>query len=127
MDLSTLRASVERWAGILSSRIEVAQRKVFNSVGLIDTPIKEWYGTTTSVNGVFSFDISKAGFVQILHVDPQPIYNSESFNSQPYAALNTVSLIGITGKVVMGAAGVFKSDAMQAAPNVTVMIKVTGR
>lgn len=100
----------------------------FNSLGRITTgPIKEWYGTTTSVNGVWTVDISSAGFKQIMHVDPQPIYNSNNFNNQVYPSVNTVSLTSVTGRVSTGSSGVFKSDALTMAPNCTVMVKVTGR
>lgn len=100
----------------------------FNSAGIIPAgTIKEWYGTTTSVNGVWTVDISSAGFTQIMHVDPQPIYNSNDFNSQVYPSLNTVSLTSVTGRVSTGAPELFNSSTLMMAPNCTVMVKVTGR
>ena len=126
--LTELRANLDRYLSRIVNTAKKASRMAFNSAGIIPAgTIKEWYGTTTSVNGVWTVDISSAGFTQIMHVDPQPIYNSNTFNNQVYPSVNTVSLTSVTGRVSTGAPGLFNSDTLIMAPNCTVMVKVTGQ
>ena len=125
--LSKLTGGVNKLLAVLVANARSRSILSFTKAGpVINGPIKEWYGTAISVNGVFTLDISSANFSQILHVSPEAIYNSSDFNKQAHVSLNLVSLTSITGRVVTGAADVFKTDAMMAAANTTIMVKVTG-
>lgn len=119
--------SVARFVSVARKRALSGNLLAYKSSGkLTDKNVKEWYGSTTSSNGVFSVNYAAAGFTEILHVDPQPNFNSTNANGQVFAAVNSVSLTGMSGQVVQGATGLFNSDSLQYAPNVTVMVKVTG-
>lgn len=118
--LTQLRASLDRYLSRIVNTAKQASRMAFNSAGIIpEGTIKEWYGLATSSNGTWSLDISSAEFQQIMHIDPQAIYNDTSFSQQVTATLNTVSLTTVTGRVTR--------DGNKVGANCTIMLKVTGR
>lgn len=126
VQLETFNRGVGNFLTRLSSVIKKGLVQSFTKTGLLQGPLKEWYGTTTSVNGVFSFDITSARFKQILHVDPVVVHNSTSFNAQVTPSINTCTTTLITGRVFTGSSALIKIDPLVSGGNVTVMIKVTG-
>ncbi|QTH80462.1 hypothetical protein PA10_00264 [Pseudomonas phage pPa_SNUABM_DT01] len=118
--LNALAQSSSRYLALLRDIILKGIPQVFTPSGRLTTgPLKEWYGTVTSVNGVWTANVQNAGFVQILHVDPQAVYNDTAYNQQVTASINSVSLTSISGRVIR--------DGGKAGPNCSVMVKVTGR
>lgn len=118
--LEMLRTSLDRYLSRIVNTAKQVGRRAFNSAGLIpEGTIKEWYGMTTASNGQWSVDISSAQFSQILHIDPQALYNDTRDNQQVTASLNTASLTSVSGRVIR--------DGSKVGANCTVMVKVTGR
>jgi hypothetical protein len=119
--LSELIASVQVLPTKIKSYVDRKSRKVYTPQGLIEVDVKEWYGVTMAKGGVFNLDISSAGFTEILHVEPQVIYDSEQFSEQTIAALNRVSRTRVEGRVITGSKKGFSGRDVA-----TVMVKVTG-
>lgn len=126
-DYSSLQKSLLGLMNAINKQVTATNRKVTDRTGNeVTSQIKEWYGVTMSVNGEYSFDFTSAGFIEILHVDPQVIHDSDDFNAQGFASVNELSLTSVRGKVIQGAAKIFKNDGLTLLPVATVMIKVIG-
>lgn len=125
-DILNALAEVTRYAASLKAFVNRTRVRIYKSGGLQTKQLKVWYGTVTSSNGAFSFNISSAGFTEILHVEPQVIYNNSAFNLQGLASINTVSLTSITGKTFTGDDGANSRISFESLPAATVMIKVEG-
>lgn len=126
VDIAPLLTAVRNFPSRIRNQVEGARRKTYSKNGEIHD-VKEWYGTTMSVDGVYSFDISSAGFKEILHVTPVVVFDDETFNAQTFASLNKVSTKSVTGRIVTGGSGsLFTSVGFQKRSVVTVMIKVVG-
>ena len=106
VDIAPLLTAVRNFPSRIRNQVECARRKTYNKNGEIQD-VKEWYGTTMSVDGVYSFDISSAGFKEILHVTPVVVFDDETFNAQTFASLNKVSTKSVTGRIVTGGSGSF--------------------
>jgi len=126
-DLKPLTENINRFLSKITRCAVTNVRSIFDKNGpIIDRCIKEWYGVATVSNGRFTFDCSSAGFQEILHVDPRAISDDDVFNNQVFASINHVSTTEVSGCLVTGAVGIFKSDGLTSRNIATVMIKITG-
>jgi hypothetical protein len=125
-DIVDALAQVTRYAASLKAFINRTRIKLYKSTGLQTKQLKVWYGTVTSSSGAFTFNISSAGFTEILHVSPQVIFNSTDFNKQGVVSISTMSLTSITGKTFTGDDGANSRISFESLPAATVMIKVEG-
>ncbi|MCY1296319.1 hypothetical protein D9M68_18640 [compost metagenome] len=122
-DLLPLLKGITRLTKALSQRLTVESGRVVGNNGKeVTKQVREWYGVTMSVNGVYSFDYSAAKFTEILHADPRSVLDAALFEDQTFASINTLSLTQCTGKVVIGD----KKEGFTKAGNVKVIIRVTG-
>lgn len=126
-NFSSLLGSIAKLSKAVAKQTALDARKVIGKDGKdVTKQVKEWYGVTMSVNGSFSFNYAGAGFTEILHVDPQAIFDTSLFSDQVFTSLNAVSLTSCRGKVVQGDNRVGKGETIISAGVVTVMIKVIG-
>lgn len=125
-DILNALAEVTRYAASLKAFVNRTRVRIYKSGGLQTKQLKVWYGATTSSAGAFTFNISSAGFTEILHVSPQVIFNTNDFNKQGLVSLDTVSLTSITGKTFTGDDGNNSRISFESLPAATVMIKVEG-
>ena len=126
IDTTAITASVARLVTKLLKRIELAKRKAYRSTGLIQDPVKEWYGKVTTTDGTFSFNCTSANFKEILHIDPQAVLDSTDYNAQTIASINTMSLTMVTGRLVRGGTVLLGGSGLQKQNAAVVMIKITG-
>lgn len=126
LNVAGVLTSVQHFATSTKALILKYRTRIYKAAGEIFKTKKEWYGTVTSVNGVWTVDISSAGFTEILHIHPIAIFNDTNFNNQVHASINTVSLTSLTGRVVTGAMIMLGGSTQVAKAAVTVMVKVEG-
>lgn len=126
LNVAGVLTSVQRFTKSTKALILKYRVRIFKAAGEIFKQKKEWYGTVTSVNGIWTADISSAKFTEILHVYPVAIFNDTNFNNQVHASVNLVSLTSLTGRVTTGGMIVLGGATQVAKAAVTVMIKVEG-
>lgn len=126
LNVAGVLTSVQHFTKSTKALILKYRTRIFKAAGEIFKQKKEWYGVATSVNGIWTADISSAGFTEILHVYPTAIFNDTNFNNQVHASLNLVSLTALTGRVTSGGMIVLGGATQVAKSGVTAMIKVEG-
>jgi hypothetical protein len=99
---------------------------MFTAAGEILSQKKEWYGSANTIDGVFTFDYTNAGFTKVLHVEPVAVYVDTTFNNQVIACMNSVTLTKATGRTVTGGTSVVAGSGLTKKAIVLVMIKVVG-
>jgi hypothetical protein len=99
---------------------------VFNGSGAAASP-KIWYGTVTSdVNGVFTINISTAGFTLAPTVTVSATLASATVSDRAWATLNSVTTTSVSGYTLRGINLSGNGETVRIAPNTTVNIMAIG-
>lgn len=126
LNVAGVITSVQHFATSTKALILKFRTRLFNAAGEIFKTKKEWYGVVTSVNGVWTVDISSAKFSEIVHIHPVAIYNDTNFNNQVHASVNLASLTSITGRLTTGGMIMLGGASQVLKATATVMVKVEG-
>lgn len=101
--------------------------RIYNSAGLITSP-KVWVGSdTTSGSGIFSVNISSAGFTNIYSVTATAFLAGSNNSNAPLASLRSISPTTVTGLCVESTTIVLGGEALtDVSAGILVYITVVG-
>lgn len=89
--------------------------------------LKLWIGSTTSDgSGVWSVDVTAAGFTSVLGAIPACVLSTATVTDRAWATLASVSTSTITGYTLRGITPVVLGMTIRTAPGVPVYVLVVG-